>query len=103
MIYVALVSGDRDCIPRWFPDPRERRFFTRCTTLITKNDRVEEDKEYLGTELVHETYSGTVPMVAKVTIVLMKKMRRTSLEQENKVRLPEQFRDLSLAYTRARR
>ena len=48
MIYSAQARvGDRR-VSRWFPDPHERRFFTRCMSLIAEHDREEEEKEYLG-------------------------------------------------------
>ena len=48
-LYLAhsRVGGRR--LSRWFPDPHERRFFTRCMTLVAEHDREEEEKENLGT------------------------------------------------------
>ena len=49
MIYSAQAPVSEGRTTRWFPDPHERRFFTRCMTLIAEHDRKEEEKEDLGT------------------------------------------------------
>ena len=49
MLYSAQAGVSGQCIPQWFPNPPERRFFIRCMTLIAEHDREEEEKEDLGT------------------------------------------------------
>ena len=49
MIYSAQAPVSEGRVTRWFPDPRERRFFIRCMSLIARHDKEEEEEEDLGT------------------------------------------------------
>jgi hypothetical protein len=48
-MYLAHSRVGDDSVSTWFPDPDERRFFTRCMTLIAKHDKDPEEEEDCGT------------------------------------------------------
>ena len=47
-MYLAHSRVGWNSVSRWFPDPRERKFFTRCMKLIAEHDKEEEEEEDLG-------------------------------------------------------
>lgn len=46
-LYLAHSRVGEDGVSQWFPDPHERKFFTRCMDLIADHDREKEEKEEL--------------------------------------------------------
>jgi len=45
MLYSAQSLVGLEQISQWFPNPRERRFFIRCMTLIAKHDKGGEEED----------------------------------------------------------
>jgi len=45
IMYLAHSRVGDNCVPSWFPDLHERRFFVRCMTLIAKHDKEEEEED----------------------------------------------------------
>jgi hypothetical protein len=43
MMSLGRSHGSRIRVSSWFSDPQERKFFTRCMTLISKHDKEEEE------------------------------------------------------------